>query len=391
MMSDVPLGSFLSGGIDSGMVTALAAEARREEDGPALETFTIGFPGDGDERAMAAAVAARHGTSHQDQEDSHDYLALAAEQVRIFGEPFADISAVPTLAVCRLARRHVTVALSGDGGDEVFAGYRRHRWHSIIEAVRRLLPSGVRTRVIGRLADAYPHLSRAPRWLRARSTLTELSLDSALGYYSTVCKLADQERRALFAPRMRAALDGHDPAARFRQAMDRCDPRDPLFQAQYTDLCTYLPGNILVKVDRASMAVSLEVRPPLLDPGLVEWGLGLAAGLKLRAGRGKAVLREAATGLLPDSVLRGRKQGFAASIGGQFRRGANSLRGLLLQGPMADCGLFQRDALARMVAEHEVGARDHAQSLWALAIIAAFLAQREASGPVLEAFAARGG
>ncbi|WP_198371313.1 asparagine synthase (glutamine-hydrolyzing) [Roseomonas rosulenta] len=371
LMSDVPLGAFLSGGLDSGAVVALAAAARSTP----LDTFTVGFAGAADERAAAAEVAAHVGARHRAEEGSTDYLGAARQVAGIFGEPFGDHSAVPTLAVCRLARRHVTVALSGDGGDEVFAGYRRYRFHSLVEGIRRHLPAPLRRGVIARLARAYPKLDRAPRWLRARNTLTELSLDSALGYYATVTRVAAERRRALYAPAQRAAVEGHDPGARFVALMEACDPDDALLQAQYADLHTYLPGDILAKVDRTSMAVSLEVRPPLLDPALVAWGLMLPAAWKLREGRGKHVLREAVAGDLPAAILARPKQGFADSIGAEFRRREAEVKGRLLGPAMLDSGLFEAGALARLADEHGSGRFDHSQALWQLLVTEGFLAQ----------------
>ena len=371
MMADVPLGAFLSGGIDSGAVTSLAAMAA----GQPLATFTIGFAGAADERPDAAMVAERYGTRHVAEDGTAaDYLAMAREIPRLFGEPFGDHSAVPTLAVASLARRHVTVALSGDGGDEVFAGYRRYRFHMMAEAARRLLPTRLRRGAVGALARAYPKLDRAPRWLRAKTTLTEISLDSALGYYGTVCKLAEERRRALFSPAQRAAVAGHDPSARFAALMAECDPEDSLLQAQYADLQTYLPGDILAKVDRTSMAVSLEVRPPLLDPELVSWGLALPAAAKLRGGVGKRVLREAAAPLLPPALLQRRKRGFAAELSGQFRAAAPQIRTRLTGGPMAESGLFDLQALGRLVDQHANGDFDHTQVLWNLLVVEGFLA-----------------
>ena len=299
---------------------------------------------------------------------------MAREIPKLFGEPFGDHSAVPTLAVASLARRHVTVALSGDGGDEVFGGYRRYRFHMMAEAARRLLPAGLRRGAVGALARAYPKLDRAPRWLRAKSTLTEISLDSAMGYYGTVCKLAEERRRGLFAPAQRAAVAEHDPGARFAALMAECDPEDSLLQAQYADLHTYLPGDILTKVDRTSMAVSLEVRPPLLDPDLVTWGVALPASAKLRGGVGKRVLREAAAPLLPPALLQRHKRGFAAELSGQFRIAAADIRSRLTGGPMADSGLFDPQALGRMVDQHANGSRDNTQTLWNLLVVEGFLA-----------------
>lgn len=370
LMADVPLGAFLSGGVNSGAVVALAAAAR---DTP-LDTFTIGFPGAGDERAPAAEVAAMVRARHRAEAGTADYLGSARQVAGIFGQPFGDHSAVPTLAVCRMARRHVTVALSGDGGDEVFAGYRRYRFHALVEGIRRHLPAPLRRRVIGGLARVYPKLDRAPRWLRAKNTLTELSLDSALGYYATVNRVQAARRRALFSPAQRAAADGHDPAARFVALMDACDPDDALLQAQYADLHTYLPGDILAKVDRTSMAVSLEVRPPLLDPALVAWGLALPAAWKIHDGRGKHVLRQAVAGDLPPGILQRPKQGFADAIAGELRRRSTEVMARLGGAAMGDSGLFDAAALRAMVDEHASGRFDHSQALWQLLVVEGFLA-----------------
>jgi asparagine synthase (glutamine-hydrolysing) len=204
--------------------------------------------------------------------------------------------------------------------------------------------------------------------------LTEISLDSALGYYGTVCKLAEERRRALFSPAQRVAVAGHDPSARFAALMAECDPEDSLLQAQYADLQTYLPGDILAKVDRTSMAVSLEVRPPLLDPELVSWGLALPAAAKLRGGVGKRVLREAAAPLLPPALLHRRKRGFAADLSGQFRAAAPEIRTRLTGGPMAESGLFDPQALGRLVDQHANCNSDNTQVLWNLLVVEGFLA-----------------
>ena len=319
---------------------------------------------------------ARLGLASHAETGRVDYLEAAREQAQIFGEPFGDHSAVPTLAVCRLARRHVTVALSGDGGDEVFAGYRRYRFHQLAEAIRGAFPAPLRRRLIGGLAAAYPKLDRAPRWLRAKSTLTEISLDSALGYYRTVCKLHDERRRSLYAAPMRAATDGHEPSDRFVATMAECDEDDSLLQAQYADLHTYLPGDILVKTDRTAMAVSLELRPPILDHELVAWGMALPAKVKLRAGIGKRILREAMAPHLPQELLWGRKRGFADAIGGQFRAQAATVRARLTGPAMAGSGLFDTAALARLADEHASGRFDHAQPLWQLLVLEGFLARQ---------------
>ncbi|MGC9269841.1 asparagine synthase (glutamine-hydrolyzing) [Acidiphilium sp.] len=374
MIADVPLGAFLSGGIDSGAILALAARhAAASGKGP-LQSFTIGFPGPTDERAAAAAMAGHCGATHVTEAVAPgDVIDAARHQAEIFGEPFGDHSSVPSLAVARLARTGVKVALSGDGGDEVFGGYRRYRWHSIADQARRLLPDRARRALLAPIAAAYPKLDRAPSWLRAKTTLTEISLDSAHGYYRTVCKLQDDERRGLMTPRLKSLLDGHDPAAGIVAALDT--EADPLRAAQLVDLATYLPGDILVKVDRTSMRSGVEVRSPLLDPALVAWGMGLPPQLKLQAGQGKSILRQAVAPLLPRAVLDRPKQGFVAPLSAELRRAAPRLRGTLLGPAMLDTGWFDGAAIGRMIDQHESGQHDHGWKLWHLLVLEGFLAR----------------
>ena len=378
MIADVPLGAFLSGGVDSSAVVALAAPQRATP----LDTFTIGFDGAEDETPYAETVARRYGTrQHNERAAAVDMIDAARLQGRIFGEPFGDQSAVPTHSVCALARKHATVAISGDGGDEVFAGYRRYRWHVLTEAVRRLVPAGMRRSVFGTLARAYPKLDRAPRWLRAKYTLTELSLDSATGYLRTITRVQAEHRRALYAPGLAAGLDGYDPGARIPALMEESGTDDPLLQAQYADLQTWLSGGILTKVDRASMANSLEVRAPILDYRFVEWGLGLPSRLKLRGGEGKYIFKKALEPLLPRSVLYRPKQGFSTSLATPFRTGIARLRDRLLGPAMGDSGLFQQAAIVRLLDEHEAGAFDHSMVLWHLLVFEGFLAHELPAAP----------
>ncbi len=369
LVADVPLGAFLSGGVDSSAVVATAARLRSAP----LDTFTIGFDGADDETPYAAMVSQRYGTvQHNERAAAVDMIEAARAQGRLFGEPFGDPSAVPTLSVCRLARRHATVAMSGDGGDEVFAGYRRYRWHMLVEAVRRLLPAPVRRHAIGTLARAWPKLDRAPRWLRAKHTLTELSLDATLGYLSTMTQVHQARRRTLLAPGLQ--LDGYDPTARIAALMTECGSEDALLQAQYVDLATWLPGRMLVKVDRTSMAQALEVRAPLLDHELVEWGLALPRHLKLHRTEGKYVLKRALEPYLPHEVLYRPKQGFSTSLAGLFRREAARVRARLTGETLMDSGLFAPEAVGRLLREHETGRFDHSQTLWLLLVFEGFLA-----------------
>ena len=387
MIADVPLGAFLSGGVDSSAVVALAAPQRSGK----LDTFTIGFDGSEDETPYAETVAARYGTiQHNERAAAVDMIDAARLQGRIFGEPFGDQSSVPTHSVCALARKHATVALSGDGGDEIFAGYRRYRWHTLNEAVRSYIPSGLRKSLLGSLARAYPKLDWAPRWLRAKYTLTELSLDSAAGYLRTMTRVHDAQRRALYSPALAARLAGYDSGARIAALMEESGTDDPLLQAQYTDLQTWLVGGILTKVDRASMANSLEVRAPILDYRFVEWGLSLPSNLKLRGGEGKYIFKKALEPLLPRQVLYRPKQGFSTSLAAPFRVGISRLRERLLGPAMLDSGLFQPPAIARLLDEHESAGVDHSMVLWQLLVFEGFLdseAPGAAAAPVDAAWA----
>jgi asparagine synthase (glutamine-hydrolysing) len=370
LVADVPIGAFLSGGVDSATVVALATSLQRDP----LQCFTIGFPGRYDERAAALEIATHCKAAHHTEMATEEgILAAASAQAQIFGEPFGDMSAVPTLALAKLARRHVTVALSGDGGDEVFAGYRRYRWLQIAEAVRKVFPGRMRRQLLGSFARLYPKLDRAPRWLRAKNTLTEISLDAAHGYYRTLCKTDEQRRHGLFSPRLLAEIGDYAPADQMVRIFQETDEADPLYAAQRVDFATYLPGDILVKVDRTSMAVGLEVRCPFLDNDVASWGLALSPELKYKNGTGKHVLRAAAAPMLPPSVFSRPKQGFAVPLGVRIRHDMAAVS-RVLQGPtMMDSGLFNEAALARMVAEHASGSFDHAQPIWQLLVFEGFL------------------
>ncbi len=374
LASDVPLGAFLSGGVDSSAVVAVAAGLQTEP----LTTFTIGFDGAEDETPYALMMSKRYGTTQfSERAAAVDYIEAARLQGRIYGEPFGDQSSVPTYGVCALARKHVTVAVSGDGGDEVFAGYRRYRWHSLTDAVRSHIPAPLRRHALGTLARIYPKLDRAPRFLRAKHTLTELSLDSALGYARMLTKVHHAQRRTLFSQSLNAQLDGHDPNAPIEALMAACPSDDALVQAQYVDINTYLVGDILTKVDRASMANSLEVRAPFLDHRFVAWGIGLPAALKLGGQEGKHVLKRALEPLVPREILYRRKQGFATSLAGLFRTKADRLRSRLLGEAMAGSGLFDLAALARIIDQHERGSFDHSGALWLLLVFEGFLVSEQ--------------
>ena len=378
LISEVPLGAFLSGGVDSSGVVASMA---RQTDAP-VKTFAIGFgEGGTDELAHAARVSRLYRTQHHEQQVAANPLATYRAQAAIFDEPFADSSSVPTYQVCKLARRNVTVALSGDAGDEMFAGYRRYRWFDRAEKIRRLLPAAIRRPLFGMAGKLYPKLDWAPRWLRAKYTFQEFALDSAGGYYRTVCRIQDEARARLYSPAMLRSLAGHHPGEGIAAAMRDAGTSDPIAAAQYADIKTYLAGDILTKVDRTSMAVSLEVRVPMLDHEFVEWAAGVPSRLKLHAGEGKYILKRALEPYVPKENLYRPKQGFATSLAPYFRdAGGRFVREALLGEAMGDCGLLDMKRIGHIADTHQSGAADHSHTLWSLLMFEGFLREVHFAG-----------
>lgn len=370
--ADVPLGAFLSGGVDSSAVVALLAGAG----GPPVRTCSMGFADPAfDESGYAAAVAARFGTDHVREEVEADAVSLTSRLAEAFGEPFADSSAVPTFLVSQAVRKRVTVALSGDGGDEVFAGYRRYPFFQREEAVKKHVPAGLRRTVFGPLARWYPKADWAPRPLRAKASFEALAADRAGGYFRSIAALPAGLRDRLLHPDLKALLEDYDPADVIRQHMAEAGTQDPLAAAQYADMKTWLAGRMLVKVDRMSMANSLEVRAPMLDPALVQWAVSLPSTLKLRGFEGKWLLKKTLEPFLPDGILYRKKQGFSMPLAYWLRHGFDRQLSDLMEpaGPLAQSGLINMAFARRLASQHAAGRSDHAQVLWALVMFAAHL------------------
>ncbi|HEY9436178.1 MAG TPA: asparagine synthase (glutamine-hydrolyzing), partial [Blastocatellia bacterium] len=305
--SDVPLGAFLSGGIDSSVVVAMMAREMK------VKTFSIGFSDAGFDELRYARIAARHfGADHHEFVVTPDVCRLVEEIVWHHDEPFADVSSVPTYVVSKMAREHVTVALSGDGGDEVFGGYeryvvdqRRRRYERIPALLRRALLRASRT---------LPQGAYGKRFLR------NIALDPAARYVDSVTYFDHDAQLNLFSEDARRALAGYDPAERFERTFAAPASRSRLDHILYLDSKTYLPGDILVKVDRMSMANSLETRAPLLDHRLIEFAQTIPASLKIRGQETKYILKRAAEGLIPDEIINRPKQGFDVPIRRWFNR-----------------------------------------------------------------------
>jgi asparagine synthase (glutamine-hydrolysing) len=379
LISEVPLGAFLSGGVDSSAVVAMMAQVSDEP----VTTCSIAFADPAyDESAYAQAVADRYRTRHHvDRVDSEDF-DLIDTLASVYDEPFADSSALPTYHVCQLARRHVTVALSGDGGDESFGGYRRYRWHRNEERLRRLMPLALRRPLFGALGRIYPKADWAPRIFRGKTTFEALARDAVEGYFDMVSMMRTPLRRRLYTSAFRHRLEGYDAIQVFERHAANAATDDPLALIQYLDLKTYLVGDINTKVDRASMAHSLEVREPLMDHPLVEWLATLPSSLKLKGRQSKWLLKRAFEPNLPKEILYRPKMGFAAPVATWFRGPLKAqLRSALLGQRLADTGIVDLAFVRQMIDRHQSGERDYSAPLWALVMFEAFLRTSAVSTP----------
>jgi asparagine synthase (glutamine-hydrolysing) len=370
LIAEVPLGAFLSGGVDSSAVVAVMAQLSADP----VNTCSIAFSDPQfDESAHASKVARMYRTAHHvDRVDTDDF-GLVPELAGIYDEPFADSSAIPTYRVCQLARKHVTVALSGDGGDENLAGYRRYRLFMGEERLRAIVPLGLRRPLFGFLGDIYPKADWAPRVIRAKTTFQALARDSVAGYFDSVSLIREDQRQQLFSAHFRSNLQGYNAVEVLRRHASRAPAKDPLSLVQYLDLKTYLVGDILTKVDRASMAHSLEVRVPLLDHKLVEWISGLPPGWKLNSGQGKYIFKKAMGRLLPDEILHRTKMGFAVPLAAWFRGPLRqTIRDAVLGERLLDSGMFNASVLKQLVEQHQSGSRDHSAALWSILMFETF-------------------
>jgi asparagine synthase (glutamine-hydrolysing) len=364
LMSEVPLGAFLSGGVDSSAVVAMMADISNEP----VNTCSIGFDAVGyDESVYAQKVAGLFQTKHRSRIVSSNDFSLADTLVQAYDEPFADASALPTYRVCELARETVTVALSGDGGDELFAGYRRHRFHAAEERVRSNLPLAFRKYIFGFLGRAYPKMDWAPQYLRARSTFQALGMSTGEAYANSVAVIRKDVRQLMFSDKYRRALQGYDSQRAMQLLVENAPAEDPIGQVQYADIKMWLPGDILTKVDRASMAVSLESREPLLDHELLEWATGLAPEMRINGNEGKYLLKKAMEPILPNDILYRQKQGFIVPVSNWFREELyDTVEKLVNSSSVLDTGWFNRDFLRKAIVDHKAGQVEHGRLLWSL-------------------------
>jgi asparagine synthase (glutamine-hydrolysing) len=368
LIADVPVGAFLSGGLDSGVLVALSAGATRGQ----LQTFSMGFREDAfSELPYARAVAERYGTRHAEEIVTPDAVGLVDELTHHFDEPFADSSAVPTFLVARLARRSVKVVLSGDGGDEAFGGYARYA-HDLSEAaLRRWLPAWFRRAALRPLARVWPKADWLPRPLRAKTRLTNLALDPGPAYANTLAICRRPLRRRLLAADVAAGLNGYDPEQIIREGHATAAADDPLGGMIAADVATLLPDDFLVKVDRASMAHGLEVRPPLLDHELLELCARIPSQWKVRGGETKWVFKRTFGHLLPPDVLNRPKHGFDIPVDDWLRGPLRDMVESSVLDPRACVGQLINQSVARTLYNaHRARTGRHGNVLWSLLMLA---------------------
>jgi asparagine synthase (glutamine-hydrolysing) len=363
LMSEVPLGAFLSGGVDSSAVVATMAGQMSEP----VKTFSIGFPDrDFDEHGYARTIAERFSTDHHEFVVEPDALSIMPKLARHYGEPYGDASAIPSFYLAELTKAHVTVALNGDGADESFGGYTRYRAN----------------RLLGRVGWESPALQRAGAALsralgggsrensgrgRAARVLATIGMAPADRYARWMSVFPPEPRARLLDPEFSATLRGFDPAGAIRSAWNGASGGDSLNAMLGADVATYLPDDLLVKMDIATMAYSVEARSPFLDHELMEFAAGLPADFKLDGSSQKRVLKEAFRGILPDEVMDRPKQGFAVPLRSWFRNELREMPGEVLLDPRAlGRGYFRPGAVERLIAEHRDGAADHSLRLWVL-------------------------
>ena len=366
LMSEVPLGAFLSGGIDSSTIVALMSQGASQ---PVL-TFSMGFEdGSYNELPYALEVARLFGTTHTERLVTPAVGDLFDRLIPHFDEPFADVSLFPTYLVSRLAREQVTVALSGDGGDELFGGYDTYDAQALAARFERigapfvpalaaigaaLPPTGQKKGLVNKFKRFIGGVATAP---------------ADLGHYRWMVHLDARRRRTLYTPGLQAALVGSDQYAPVREVLARGRGDDVLNRQLFADLTLYLADDILVKVDRMSMATSLETRAPFLDVDVMELAFSMPGHLKIRGGVRKYVLKEAMRGLLPDRILHRKKEGFSIPLKNWLRRDLQPLmRELLSPARVARRGLFEPAAVAALVESHVAGRENHAHTLFPLMV-----------------------
>lgn len=363
MISDVPLGAFLSGGVDSSGVVAMMSEISETP----VKTCTIGFDNkEFNEADFAREIAEKYETEHHEF-TVHQNVAEQLEHIAsFFDEPFADPSLVPTFFVSELARKAVTVALAGDGGDEMFAGYEKYTTDDIENKLRNKFPESIRKTIFPSLAKIVGVLPGAIG-RKGKSLLTSLSHDPAMGFFITNSMMTDDMWNKLVKPNVATTLNGYHPSQYTLDMYNKADGPDHLSKILYTDIKTYMTGDILVKVDRMSMANSLEVRAPILDYQVAEFAATLPSSQKYNNGEKKYLLKEVFKPFIPDSLLYRKKMGFSTPLDEWFRGELKNLaETALLHHKTGLCQFFRQDSIAECWQQHQTGKHNHGIVLWSM-------------------------
>lgn len=362
LMSEVPLGAFLSGGVDSSAVVAMMAGIL---DKP-VQTASIGFTEKKfNELPYAKQVAELFKSNHYEKIVHPDAVAVLDKLVWFYDEPFADSSSIPTYYVSEAARQKVTVCLSGDGGDENFAGYRRYYFDQLENRLRNIFPNAFRNNIIGGLARIYPKLDWAPQVFRAKTLLTNLAMDPAEGFFNSMSWFNDI-RSQFINQDFKIQLAGYSSLEVFEEHFSQA-PDDPLSAIQYVDMKTYMVDDILTKVDRASMAHSLEVRVPILDHEFMELAAQIPSNLKLKGREGKYIFKKSLEPSLPHDILYRSKMGFSIPLSKWFK---NELKPVFEDTVLSTTSLsaqYLNIATVKQIwQEHQAGNRERSPELWSI-------------------------
>lgn len=370
MLADVPLGAFLSGGLDSTTIVALMSEQLTTN----LNTCSIGFDlSQYDESNFAERVAQEFNTQHSTTNVSVNDLSLVDLLVDVFDEPFADNSAIPTLILSKAAKENVKVVLSGDGSDELFFGYRNYKMLNVEEKIRKCFPMGLNKPIFSFLSKVYPRLTNFPRFMRAKSTLRSLSNDGITSYHNAMSLSDDKTIKSLYSLDFISKLKDYSSLSCFQKIAGEVKQLGILKQVQYIDFKTYLPSDILTKVDRASMAGSLEARVPFLDHKLVEYGLSLAPSVNLKGNKVKAALAKSLEKIVPQFVLNRTKMGFTAPLDEWIRQiPLNTLEKRILSEHLLSENIFNALHLKQLLSDHHKRKTNNGVLIWAILIVEAF-------------------
>lgn len=375
MVADVQVGAFLSGGVDSTVIVANMAKHSKQP----VKTSSIGFDLSAyDESYFAEKVAKHFNCDHVTTSVSVNDLSLVDKMVEIYDEPFADNSAIPTYILSQATNKYVKVVLSGDGADELLFGYRNHQMFLFEELLRKVIPTFIRSTLLSGIAKYYPQSRFIPKFFRVKTTFEGLSNNKIDGYHNAISITSPKTLQKIFSDKFKRMLNKYSSMNVFRELAKQVSHLEPLKQVQYIDFKTYLPGCILTKVDRASMANSLEVRVPFLDHKLVEWGLGISPSVNLSIRTGKKLMAKAFSHLVPAYILNRKKMGFTSPLDEWFRQiPLETLESRVLSEHILSTSYFDVQGIHNILLEHRERKQNHGLTIWSLVLFESFLRKQK--------------